>query len=84
MIALTRLNGTRIAINSDLIERVDASPHTVITLVDGTKYLVTATLDEVVDAVRSFRAAVLARSMQEPPTTSLPTPLRVVSTAEDT
>src|SRR3546814_3634762 len=39
MIALSRLNGSRFALNSDLIERIDASPDTVITLVDGTKYL---------------------------------------------
>jgi flagellar protein FlbD len=82
MIALTRLNGTRFAVNSDLIERVDASPDTVITLVDGTKYLVVESIDEVIDAVRSFRAAVVASSGQDP-LTSAPSPLRIVSSAED-
>lgn len=84
MISLTRLNGTRLAINSDLIERVDASPDTVITLIDGTKYLVADSIDEVIIAVREFRASVLARSMHDPiSSTTTITSLRVVSTGED-
>ena len=43
MITLTRLSGTVFALNSDLIERIDATPDTVITLVDGKKYVVTET-----------------------------------------
>jgi flagellar protein FlbD len=62
MITLTRLNGQRFALNSDLIERVDASPDTVITLVDGTKYLVHEPIDGVVESVREFRASVVALS----------------------
>jgi flagellar protein FlbD len=82
MIALTRLNGTRLAINSDLIERVEASPDTVITLVDGTKYLVAESLDDVIDAIRGFRAAVVASTL-DPATLAAPTQLRVVSNGED-
>ena len=37
MILLTRLNGPPFALNADLIERAEATPDTVITLVDGTK-----------------------------------------------
>lgn len=62
MITLTRLSGSVFALNSDLIERVDATPDTVVTLVDGKKYVVTETLDEVVDAVRRHRGEVLAMS----------------------
>ena len=47
MITLTRLSGSVFALNSDLIERVDATPDTVVTLVDGKKYVVTESLDEV-------------------------------------
>jgi flagellar protein FlbD len=82
MIALTRLNGSRFAVNSDLIERVDASPDTVITLVDGAKYLVKESIDEVIEAVRSFRASVVATSVAGP-TTSSSAPLRIVSSTED-
>jgi flagellar protein FlbD len=62
MITLTRLSGTTFALNSDLIERVDATPDTVVTLVDGKKYVVTDSLDEVVSAVRRHRGEVLALS----------------------
>jgi flagellar protein FlbD len=60
MISLTRLTGAPFALNPDLVERVDCTPDTVITLVDGTKYLVAETLDEVVDAVLDFRARIIA------------------------
>ncbi|MBI1844112.1 MAG: flagellar FlbD family protein, partial [Actinobacteria bacterium] len=36
MIMLTRLNGQAFALNCDLVERIDITPDTVITLVDGT------------------------------------------------
>ena len=64
MIILTRLNGDRFAVNCDLVERVDAHPNTVLTLVDGTKYIVAESLAEVVDRVRDFRAGVLVRSAE--------------------
>lgn len=60
MITLTRLTGVRFALNPDLIERVDRTPDTVVTLVDGTKYLVQETLDEVALAVIEYRAQILA------------------------
>lgn len=62
MITLRRLSGTVFALNSDLIERVDSTPDTVVTLVDGKKYVVTDTLEEVIDAVRYYRGEVLALS----------------------
>ena len=62
MIRLTRLSGSEFALNSDLIERVDATPDTVVTLVDGKKYVVTESLDDVVALVRRHRGEVLALS----------------------
>lgn len=62
VITLTRLSGSVFALNSDLIERVDSTPDTVITLVDGTKYVVIEELHEVVDAIREYRGAVIAES----------------------
>jgi flagellar protein FlbD len=67
MILLTRLNGQQIAVNADLIERAEATPDTVLTLVDGTKYLVSENVQEVIDRVRTFRASVLvaAKELEE-------------------
>ncbi len=60
MIMLTRLNGAPFVLNPDLIERVESTPDTVITLVDGKHYVVEEGLSEVVDLVQRDRAALLA------------------------
>lgn len=62
MIMVTRLNGPSFALNPDLIERVEATPDTVIHLVGGTNYVVTETVDEIIARVRESRAAVIALS----------------------
>jgi flagellar protein FlbD len=62
MITLTRLSGSTFALNADLIERIDSTPDTVVTLVDGKKYVVTEALGEIVAAVRRHRAEILALS----------------------
>jgi flagellar protein FlbD len=59
MIIVTRLHGTSVAVNCDLIERVEASPGTVVTLVDGSRYVVRESVAEIVDKVRAFRASVV-------------------------
>lgn len=64
MVPLTRLTGAPFALNPDLIERVDRTPDTVITLVDGAKYLVRESLEEVVAAVLDYRAQVLGVAHQ--------------------
>lgn len=60
MILLRRLNGTEFGINADLIERIEITPDTVVSLVDGTKYVVADTVDEVVERIIAFRARILA------------------------
>jgi flagellar protein FlbD len=60
MIVLTRLDGKQLAVNADLIERVEATPNTVLTLVDGgSKYVVQESVSEVIERICLFRAAVL-------------------------
>ncbi len=60
MILLTRLNGTDIGLNADLIERVESTPDTVLTLIDGTKYVVAEPAREVIARIIEFRARVIA------------------------
>jgi flagellar protein FlbD len=62
MIIFNRLNGETVAINPDLIERVEETPDTVITLVDDKKFLVAESLDEVISLITDYRAYVIARS----------------------
>ena len=59
MITLTRLNGTQFVVNSDLIELLEASPDTVMTLTTGRKLVVVETVDQVIARVRQFRRALL-------------------------
>lgn len=61
MITVTRLNGSEIVVNTDLIETVEATPDTVLTLVDGKKYVVHETPEEVVSRIREFRVSILCR-----------------------
>ncbi|GAB6899887.1 flagellar FlbD family protein [Kineosporia succinea] len=64
MIIVTRLgNGVAIAVNPDLIERAEATPDTVITLVDGHKLVVEEPLTRIVDMVRTWRASVAAEAI---------------------
>ena len=60
MIRLTRLNGSEVYLNADLIALVESHHDTVVTLVDGKTYVVHETAQEVVDRITGYRAAVLA------------------------
>lgn len=62
MISLTRLSGSVFALNADLVERIDSTPDTVITLVDGKKYVVAESLREVMSTILQHRAEVVALS----------------------
>ncbi|SNR42273.1 flagellar FlbD family protein [Blastococcus mobilis] len=64
MIRVTRLNGEQFALNPDLIERIEAHPDTVAFLLDGTKYVVKETVDEVLEEIREYRAGILATSYE--------------------
>ncbi len=60
MIELTRLNGTPMLLNSDLIKTAEASPDTMLTLINGEKLIVREELGEVLDRVLAYRAILLA------------------------
>jgi flagellar protein FlbD len=60
MIQLTRLNGNPMLLNSDLIKTAEASPDTMLTLINGEKLIVREELSEVLERVVAYRAALLA------------------------
>ena len=64
MIRVTRLNGERFALNPDLVERVEGHPDTVVFLGDGTKYLVSESVEEVLVEIREYRASILATAYE--------------------
>jgi flagellar protein FlbD len=69
VIRVTRLNGDQFALNPDLIEKVEGHPDTVAFLVDGTKYLLRESVDEVLQEIREYRAGILALSYEMDRTT---------------
>ena len=60
MIELTRLNGSPMVLNSDLIKTAEASPDTMLTLINGEKLIVREEIAEVVERVLAYRARLLA------------------------
>ena len=55
MIQLTRLNHVPVVLNSDLIEHLEVTPDTVISLTTGQKMMVLESAEEVVNRVIEFR-----------------------------
>lgn len=62
MIEVTRINRLPLVLNSDLIEHIEATPDTVISLTNGQKLVVLESIQEVVRRVIEFR-----RIIQYPP-----------------
>jgi len=59
MITLTKLNGTTVVINAELIETLEATPDTIITLTNGKKFLVKEDTNEVARRVVEYRRETL-------------------------
>ena len=55
MIKLTQLNGRPIVINADLIEFVESTPDTIISLTTGKKVIVQESDDQVINRAAAFR-----------------------------
>jgi flagellar protein FlbD len=59
MIRVTRLNSQELVVNSDLIKFVEESPDTLITLLDGEKFMVREKPQEIMQRIVEFRREVL-------------------------
>lgn len=55
MIDVTKLNGSNITINSDLIETIEETPDTLITLTTGKKIIVKESRQDVKNLVKLFK-----------------------------
>ena len=58
MIRLTRINHVPLVLNSDLIEHIEATPDTVISLTSGQKFMVLESASEIIERVVEFRKAI--------------------------
>ncbi len=59
MIYVTRLNHTPVVLNCDLIEHIETTPDTVISLTSGQKMMVLESADEIIDRVVRYRRSIL-------------------------
>ncbi len=58
MIQLTKINGAPIVLNSDLIEYIEETPDTVITMTNGEKIVVQDRMVEIIEKVVRFRRVI--------------------------
>ena len=65
MIELTRLNGSHLTINCDLIRYAEAAPDTVLTLVTGEKLVVLEPCSEVLTRTLLYRASIMRTAWPE-------------------
>jgi len=67
MIRLTRINRQPLVLNADLIEHLEVTPDTVISLTNGQKFVVRESADEVIDRVVEFRRRIAGPAPVERP-----------------
>ncbi|HHY47678.1 MAG TPA: flagellar FlbD family protein [Firmicutes bacterium] len=61
MIRVSRLDGTELVVNADLIESVEARPDTVITLTSGKKLIVQDGVDDIVAKFIEYKQRIATR-----------------------
>jgi uncharacterized protein YlzI (FlbEa/FlbD family) len=67
VIELTRLNGSRLALNSDLIEYIESSPDTTLTLINGEKLVVREGSAQIIELALDYRARLIAEAARQCP-----------------
>ncbi len=55
MILITRFDNKKVVINGELIEMIETTPETLITLTTGKKVIVKESVDEVVEKVKKYK-----------------------------
>ena len=60
MIRLTELTDKEVVLNAELVQQIEATPDTIITLTSGKKMLVKESVDEVISAVLEYRRLIAA------------------------
>jgi flagellar protein FlbD len=67
MIELTRLNGSPLYVNCDLIKWAEAAPDTMLTLINGEKVVIRESCGELVERIRAQRLLLLAELIRLTP-----------------
>ena len=62
VISLRRLNNQPIMVNADLIESLESTPDTVVTLVSGNKLIVRDSMDEIRDRIVDYKRRIFVQA----------------------
>lgn len=60
MIEVTKINGTKVLVNPDLIEVVEETPDTVVFFTTGRKIIIKESRQEIKNLVKSYRKEIFA------------------------
>lgn len=60
MIAVSRLDGSRFFVNSDLIETIESTPDTVLTLSSQKKFIIRESPNDVIENIVAYRRRIFA------------------------
>lgn len=55
MIRVTRLNNHEIVVNADLVEFLESTPETIISMTTGRKVVIKESIDEVIERIGEYR-----------------------------
>jgi len=58
MITVTRLNGSPLVVNDDLIEFIERTPETVLSMNEGRKVTIKESVEEVLERIVIFRRSI--------------------------
>ncbi|MCL1924788.1 MAG: flagellar FlbD family protein [Defluviitaleaceae bacterium] len=58
MITITRINNSELTINCDLIETIEATPDTTITMTTGRKIIAKDSIADIIDKIVDFKSTV--------------------------
>ena len=64
MLEVTRLNGQKVVINSDLIEYIDANPDTTITLTTPNKFVVKENVEDVLEKIIKYKNKIYSQNIK--------------------
>jgi flagellar protein FlbD len=66
VITVHKLNGDEMVLNAELIETIECTPDTLITLLDRRRFMVSESVDDVVSAVIGYRRSIMGVQMTAP------------------
>ena len=60
MIEVTRINGTKLTVNAEMLEFIEETPDTVLTMSTGTKLIVAESSDEIREMVIAYKRKIFS------------------------